>query len=1351
LTKEQTKERREMKKSILSIIFTLAMVVLLLPLNSLPVYAAETTATDFTTLKNAISNAAEGDTIVIAADIMVTEKLLVNESLTFTASGSGKLTRHSSFTNDCMFYIDASGKTVTFTNITIDGNGSNVTANRPGINVATGELIFQSGAVLQNCKNSSGYGGGISIGGEAGKFTMTGGTIQNNYSARYGGGVHVANNGNFTMTGGSIINNSIGNTGLGGGIQIGMNCPVKLSGDVQIHGNKKLDGSADNLYIENNSTLELTGALTNATPIGVRMESAGIFTSGTAVENNTFINQFTSDISAYAVGAEGNQLKLVPNIFPVTITANRDDVAWTGHGKSFKLVKSGTDYTDLTAIPGGTYDVYEGTTDTGVNVTVNGAAVSATVDYYTVALTAGEGITSTSGAGTYLKGSSPVINATVNSTYNWSKWTQTTGGVELSTTNSYTIANIQSTQSYTAMAVKAPPAIGNIPDQSPVLTGVDLNEVLTKPVVSAGAYTIASQGWQCSADGNTNWYNIPVGSTCSAALNGYYLRYYATYNDSGTKIVYSPGTKQITINRYASTLTLEVTPASPQFSGSTIILKASISGGIHMTAQGYLDTAPVIFKSGTTTLGTAKISATTGVATYETTTLAVGDHSFTAEFPGDSDFNAPATSNMVNYSITVAPDPDIAVVNNAKSTAEGASYANMTQLAAISETVITDAMKTTAGAAVNNSSVTVIINQDSFTLPIAGTSANPSGTDGSYVFRITVSKGAQSQTTGQKTIRITATPFTGISDVQAIAAAKTELVDGTANVAFGADQVTKTAAVQAYVNGILSGTADASGVTATVTYNNATGKYDVALNKGSINDSKSLTMMVNEAPAPTAPAPAGSPQTTETKTETKTITVVEVPQSIPGKEFLTVEPVGEAFDNSVEVRLKEDTITEGMVRTAMEAVSSALNIENAQIFPLDISIYLKGTNTKVQPKEGTAVMITCPIPTEMLTNMEKLVVVCVIDGKLQVLATTLVTKDGVPCVQFTANHFSPYAIVIDKDNNLADYAAGTLPDAVTYLSAKLTANAGTVTKVDLEGIKEGSTITYHVCTPTLISTDNNGNLFAKKAGNAVLMANVTHGGASTIYTIRVTVKNTKGGTKVGLIRYYDDIVVYNKINYRITAKATDKVEGTGTVAVANNQINKDLPNKLVIPATIIYKGKTYKVTSIDESAFYNQNKMTSVSISAGVEEISATAFVSCDSLKTFTVSSDNKYYSAKRGMLLNKEGTTLIAYPSAKGTIVIEKKIAVIGSYAFSACKYLTGVVIPKTVTRIEGCAFCDSKSLTNVTFHSMTVPEIPYLCIFEKVNEHCSIRVPETSLLKYQVAFKNARMPKGARVDDKK
>jgi hypothetical protein len=77
--------------------------------------------------------------------------------------------------------------------------------------------------------------------------------------------------------------------------------------------------------------------------------------------------------------------------------------------------------------------------------------------------------------------------------------------------------------------------------------------------------------------------------------------------------------------------------------------------------------------------------------------------------------------------------------------------------------------------------------------------------------------------------------------------------------------------------------------------------------------------------------------------------------------------------------------------------------------------------------------------------------------------------------------------------------------------------------------------------------------------------------------------------------------------------------------------------------------------------------------------------------------------------------------------------------------------VIPKTVMRIEVYAFSHCKSLTHVTFQSMTISGIPYLCIFDKMNAACTILVPEISLLQYQVAFQNARMLRGVRVDGKK
>lgn len=202
-------------------------------------------------------------------------------------------------------------------------------------------------------------------------------------------------------------------------------------------------------------------------------------------------------------------------------------------------------------------------------------------------------------------------------------------------------------------------------------------------------------------------------------------------------------------------------------------------------------------------------------------------------------------------SITINPDPDFVAVTAACSKAQNASYSNMTQEVATSETVIADALKATAVAAVNDSSVTVTINKVSYDEPTAGTADNPSGTNGSYSFKVHVTKGAWNQDTyPDKTIIITATAYTGLSNAQAVMAAKAALVDGTVDVAYGASQDDKTAAVKNYVNNIISNTANAAGVTATVTYNSSTGKYDVALSKGTANGSVSLTMTMNEAADP---------------------------------------------------------------------------------------------------------------------------------------------------------------------------------------------------------------------------------------------------------------------------------------------------------------------------------------------------------------------------------------------------------------------------------------------------------------------------------------------------------------------
>lgn len=119
-------------------------------------------------------------------------------------------------------------------------------------------------------------------------------------------------------------------------------------------------------------------------------------------------------------------------------------------------------------------------------------------------------------------------------------------------------------------------------------------------------------------------------------------------------------------------------------------------------------------------------------------------------------------TKTITMTINEGEDPDTTAVNDAKTAAENENYSDMNQGTATDEEAIENAIKAEAEAAVNDNSITVTINKLSYTAPIAGTSANPGGTNGSYVFVITVSKGGQIQTTAQKTITITATAYSPI-------------------------------------------------------------------------------------------------------------------------------------------------------------------------------------------------------------------------------------------------------------------------------------------------------------------------------------------------------------------------------------------------------------------------------------------------------------------------------------------------------------------------------------------------------------------------------------------------------------
>ena len=121
-------------------------------------------------------------------------------------------------------------------------------------------------------------------------------------------------------------------------------------------------------------------------------------------------------------------------------------------------------------------------------------------------------------------------------------------------------------------------------------------------------------------------------------------------------------------------------------------------------------------------------------------------------------------------------------------------------------------------------------------------------------------------------------------------------------------------------------------------------------------------------------------------------------------------------------------ITESSEATA--AVLNALlaeygSVDNIKYFPMDISLYDSTGNTKITDTTGLSVSITLPLPDSLITYAGNNKVAGVVNDRLDKLTPRFTTINGVSCITFTAEHFSPYVIYVD----VANLSNGTVTDA----------------------------------------------------------------------------------------------------------------------------------------------------------------------------------------------------------------------------------------------------------------------------------------------------------------------------------
>lgn len=169
----------------------------------------------------------------------------------------------------------------------------------------------------------------------------------------------------------------------------------------------------------------------------------------------------------------------------------------------------------------------------------------------------------------------------------------------------------------------------------------------------------------------------------------------------------------------------------------------------------------------------------------------------------------------------------------------------------------------------------------------------------------------------------------------------------------------------------------------------------------------------------------------------------------------------------------------------------------------------------------------------------------------------------------------------------------------------------------------------------------------------------------------------------------------------ITSKSTNPPYNTATVSAGT----------VIIPSSVNYMGKTYRVTRIGVFAFYNCTNLLSLTVPESVKYIGKYAF---DNTAWLSNQPDGPFYINNslykycgtlplESVISIKEGTTQIcflAFGSQKGLkeVEIPQSVKIIDESSFGGCKNLVSVVIPDSVISVGGGAFSGCSSLKSIT-----------------------------------------------------
>jgi hypothetical protein len=208
---------------------------------------------------------------------------------------------------------------------------------------------------------------------------------------------------------------------------------------------------------------------------------------------------------------------------------------------------------------------------------------------------------------------------------------------------------------------------------------------------------------------------------------------------------------------------------------------------------------------------------------------------------------------------------------------------------------------------------------------------------------------------------------------------------------------------------------------------------------------------------------------------------------------------------------------------------------------------------------------------------------------------------------------------------------------------------------------------------------------------------ITVAGAERSVTIQVEQEATRG------IHFENEGLQYYAPDRYGEDVEVEQLSGTG-----------EYSGRVVIPPTVFYSGKTYRVTRIGERAFYKCTDLTSVAIPYTVVDIGDRAFSYCD-----------KLVSVKIPESVTRIGEWAFCACSNLASVEISNSVRKIMNGAFYGCDKLTTVEIPSSVTDVACLSFYACSNLDDIHVYWTSAPRMPNINPDFNDYEHTTLYVP--------------------------